>query len=222
MLLINYLFISFILTVTVLIINIVIAILLYLRNRALEKKQKYLYKHLSEITESAREKAEEIIENATKSAGKTLAESIYLKKEFSTHLKNSLEDVMGNHLNTLRRESENFDRDYKEALADVKKTALESTEAELQKEIKSFREVITEEIIDSHKKIESQTLEEMAEVNRQMEAYKAEQIKLIESQINQIIQKMTKEIIGKSLSLNEHQDIVMEALEKAKKEGAFR
>lgn len=196
--------------------------MLYFRNKALERKQKNLYKHLQEITLGAQAKAEEIVEEASKRAGKTLAESVYLKTELSKHLETSLKDSLQAHLDTLRQESEQLDKDYREVLKQAEKKALETTEEEVQKDIKSLREVITQEILDSHTQIQQTTNKEMDQIKNQMESYKKEQLQIVDAQVNSIIQKVAKDVIGKTLSVSEHEDLVLEALDEAKKEGVFK
>jgi len=59
------------------------------------------------------------------------------------------------------------------------------------------------------------------EIEKELETYKQQRMKSIDQTVMTIIQKASQEIFNKSLSAGDHQSIVIDALEKAKKEGVF-
>lgn len=52
-------------------------------------------------------------------------------------------------------------------------------------------------------------------------AYKQNQLEGIDAEVKKIVDKVAPEVLGKALSLDEHEDLVWRALERAKKEGLF-
>ncbi len=58
-------------------------------------------------------------------------------------------------------------------------------------------------------------------LQKELEAYKAMRLKETEQTVQRIVQKASQEILNKSLSLDDHQNLVIQSLEKAKKEGVF-
>lgn len=60
-----------------------------------------------------------------------------------------------------------------------------------------------------------------AEANRQVEEYKNSKLKLVDEQVKKIVEKTSRDILGKTLSLEDHEQLIKNALEQAKKEGVF-
>ena len=71
--------------------------------------------------------------------------------------------------------------------------------------------------------LESQYLlaSDLSKVKDELEAYKKNQLKAIDAQINAIIAKVAREVVGKTIDISTHQQLVMQALEKAKAENFF-
>lgn len=61
-------------------------------------------------------------------------------------------------------------------------------------------------------------IKKVEEVEREIENYKKEKMKEVEEKIYQIIRDVAKKIIGKTIDLSTHEKLVIEALEKARKE----
>ena len=58
-------------------------------------------------------------------------------------------------------------------------------------------------------------------LQKDIEAYKESRYADAEESVKQIVQKVSQEVLNKSISLEDHQKMVIDALEKAKKEGVF-
>jgi len=56
---------------------------------------------------------------------------------------------------------------------------------------------------------------------KEIEVYKQERLKKLDEQLRDIIFKAAREVIGRSISFSEHEDLVNKALENAKKEKLF-
>jgi|GEM_PF-1835907 len=89
-----------------------------------------------------------------------------------------------------------------ESLNDFQLVAKE-LEVDLQKQIKEFRETL------------------LPNLEKEVEAYKQSRLKQTEQTVARIVQKVSQDILNKSLSLEDHQNLLIESLEKAKKEGIF-
>lgn len=63
--------------------------------------------------------------------------------------------------------------------------------------------------------------EKVVQVEKNLDNYKKEKIKEIDQRIYQIIKEVAKKTIGRTIDLSLHEKLVMEALEKAKKEKFF-
>ena len=65
------------------------------------------------------------------------------------------------------------------------------------------------------------TANSILKTERELEKYKADQLQKINSQITQIVFGAAREVLGRSISLTEHEDLVSQALERAKRDKFF-
>ena len=56
---------------------------------------------------------------------------------------------------------------------------------------------------------------------QQIEKYKQDRLKDVDKELREIVFKAAREVIGRSISFSEHEDLVNRALERAKKEKLF-
>ena len=54
-----------------------------------------------------------------------------------------------------------------------------------------------------------------------MENYRQNQIKKLDAKINTVLTDVAKQVLGKAVDLKSHQDLIIEALNKAKAENLF-
>jgi NAD+--asparagine ADP-ribosyltransferase len=103
-----------------------------------------------------------------------------------------------------------FMSSYSDSLKELASTSLvdfenvaKGLEGDLQRQIKEFRETL------------------LPDLKKELEDYKQIRLKQSDEIINQVIQKASQEVMNKSISLEDHQKILTDALEKAKTEGVF-
>jgi hypothetical protein len=58
-------------------------------------------------------------------------------------------------------------------------------------------------------------------IQKELEEYKNERLKKADKQINSIIQEVAEEVLNKAIPLEDHQKLIIESLEKSRKEGLF-
>lgn len=179
--------------------------------------QKDLLKKSDLILEEAREKALKIIENANLFDDST-------KKLFDQELKR----ISEGQVKTLEKLSYDLLNVYQKELADLKENNIKTMniiskdiESATIAELKDFKEILKMETFASQKIVEGKIEEDYKIVEKEIVDYKTERIKKIEDEIYNIIQNVSKEVLGKTLSREEHEQLVMDALEKAKREGAL-
>lgn len=61
----------------------------------------------------------------------------------------------------------------------------------------------------------------LTKIEKEAEEYRQNKLKKVDEQIREIVQSAAKEVIGRAISLSEHEDLVTKALEKAKKDRIF-
>ena len=61
----------------------------------------------------------------------------------------------------------------------------------------------------------------LPQIEKEVEYYKKARMQEIDQAVTSIVQKASQEIFNKSISIADHQNVVIQSLEKAKKEGFF-
>lgn len=91
-------------------------------------------------------------------------------------------------------------------------------EQQAAEEVKIFRNSLQQETLQTEKAVADKIEEVYTVMLKDIDAKKQEKLANLEKDIQQIIQKTCHDVIGKSLSLSQQQELVVEALEKAKQE----
>ncbi len=61
----------------------------------------------------------------------------------------------------------------------------------------------------------------LVKIEKEVEEYRQNKIEKVDEQIRQIVLSAAREVIGRAISLSEHEDLVSKALERAKKDQLF-
>ena len=97
-------------------------------------------------------------------------------------------------------------------------TITKTIEKDVAQEMQTFRAVLEKETVSSQKIIETKLQEQYATVGKEVQEYKIQQMTKVDNHIIELVQKTTTLALGKSLSIENHQELVLEALEEAKKQ----
>lgn len=77
---------------------------------------------------------------------------------------------------------------------------------------------LSENVLRISRETEKSLREKTAEINKELVGYREKKMRAVDEQIYRIIGQVAKSTIGKSVDISGHEELVMEALEKAKKE----
>jgi len=187
----------------VLVIVVWTQILFFKKFSAVKKENLQLKSSLineeAEILKNASEKGERIITSALKQAVQIENTAQMNQKEFSELLNKELNQV-------IKKYSDQLEENSRKALSSYQK----SLSGQMEKNIKSSS--------DSAEDFERALLSSMeAEIEKQ----KTERLVRLSEQIFGVLQDASKEVLNRSLNLSAHEDLITEALEKAKRNGGL-
>jgi F0F1-type ATP synthase membrane subunit b/b' len=155
--------------------------------------------------------------------------SLRVSERFKKQLEESVEEEIkknvGNLKNDFQRTSEeiikNYQSQFKDGGQEIQKIVSEISQ-QAAEEIKKVSGVLSEELAQKFGGIYQLTKgtlnNKVAETEKEIENYKKERLKEIDRKIYQLLAKVAKKTIGKAIDLSDHEKLVIEALEKAKKE----
>jgi F0F1-type ATP synthase membrane subunit b/b' len=88
-------------------------------------------------------------------------------------------------------------------------------------EIARFKKELEERVIDVETAAEKVLAEEFDDIKAEIERYKASKIAEIDRKSREILIDVTEQVLGKALDLRAHEDLVLSALENAKRQNLF-
>ena len=180
------------------------------REKLLREKEGKIDIDYHQIVDNALTKEKKIIEDATAQAGTIIAKTEFVTQDSKEMVNRALRQMSFD----IQKESNDIGRkfvgDYEiflnnlstTSLGEFKNTAKEFG-TDLEKQIKEFREAL------------------LPNIEKEIENYKLERFKAVDKAVNVIIQKVSEKALNKSIPPEDHNNLIVESLEKAKKEGVF-
>ncbi len=191
------------------------------KEKDIEKKEKKIDTDYHEIVDDALSKERKILDDAASSShhivedATTRADQIITGAEYvSKASKDTVDQALQKMVLTIEKEAvdtaQDFAKSYQASLSQLSASSLND-----------FQTVVKQLEVDLQKQSEQfhQTL--FDQMKKDLDAYKALRLQQTDQLITKIVQKASQEIFNKSISLSDHQAMVLESLEKAKKEGVF-
>jgi hypothetical protein len=99
---------------------------------------------------------------------------------------------------------------YKESIAKIEEVGRQGVE--------SISKIVTETTLACQEGLQTKINEEFDHAKGEIAKYKEEKLKAIDEEAEKIIKKLSIELLGKAIKIDEHEKILLDALEKAKKE----
>lgn len=189
------------------------------------KKYNLLLTTQDRLKDHDHKKEIEILENARQKAAKIIGDARFVEDKTKNEFHSKLETFSLNEVRDFEKAANDLLAIYKQELKDLKTNTIKMAsnitkdiESNTVSELKDFKEILKKETYASQKIVEEKIEEEYEQAKKEIEAYREERLKKVEDQIYNIIQNVSTLVLGKALSAQEHEQIILEALEKAKKQ----
>ena len=180
------------------------------------------------ILSNAHEEAVDIIRVATAKAREMLQSAARVKEGVSSSLATELTAIAEQHKQYLQDASlkyvETYEHMAERAQEEYLTTLHEASQAmagDAKHTLDMFEIFLKEQTIGYKQQMEKKIDDLRNNVNEQVNEYKKEKLKRVDKAINEIVISVAKIVIGSSLNIKEHNELVLRALEEAKKEGFF-
>ncbi len=145
-------------------------------------------------------------------------------KEKLKDLEKKMERVEKNFLEEVSRENEKIKKEMAGAVEDeISRWKEENSNIRnfLEKEVKEKSEEILGKMDQVYKPLEETVRRKAERAEREIENYKTKKMEEIDKNIYRIIKDVSRRVIGRAVDLSTHEDLVLEALEKAREENFF-
>lgn len=174
----------------------------------LREKETKVDTQYHQIVDNALARERKILEDAVEKANQILTQAGYLNKTSTEALNSSFSQMTSGVERNANETSQQFMQTYEDYLKQIAIKSLNNfyaitkgMETDLQNQIGQFNQALVNNI------------------QKETSEYKQLRLKQVEASVQQIVQKASREILNKTISLDNHHDLVIAALEKAKGEG---
>lgn len=180
------------------------------REKRIEKIEHTLDDKYHHVIDDTMSRERKILDDATSEASQIITGAQYITHSSKEEVEKAIQAVVQDISTEGQSIARTFATEYANSLSQMSTQSLAqfhvlmaNLQADLQKQIQLFHQTL------------------LPNVEKELASYKQARLKEIDQTVMSIIQKAAQEIFNKSISLSEHQQLVIESLDKAKKEGVF-
>ena len=180
------------------------------------------------LLDEARVKATQIIDSANNKALDIISKVTLSANASSESFRENLSRTSFAQIKEFEKASSDFTALYFQILQDLKTKNIEvfqnvskDIEINTAAEMKNFKESMQKLTILSQTEIKKKIDIDYEALKTEIENYKNAKLQKVDQEIYELLEKVSELVLGKALSLSEHEDLIEKSLEKAKKEGVF-
>ncbi len=180
------------------------------KEKTLDQKEEKVDTNYHQIVDDALSKERKILEDATIEASQIITNAQYVNTSSKQAVEHALSQMMHDIQEDALAASREFKNSYSASVQEISKTSLadfqnvtKALQTDLEKQIQTFHDTL------------------LPGLQKELEAYKQSRMKQAEATITRVVQEVSQEVLNKSISFEDHQKLLTESLDKAKKEGIF-
>jgi hypothetical protein len=201
--------------------------------QAVQKINNNLESQLTEkpikLLEQAHEKAQELINQANKQAADILASSKTYEDNSNQALRSKLTELEKQQESVFAKASQDMKIAYQNMITQIQeqdintlKSMTKDIESDVLADFKEFRDELEKETIKSEKVVKEKIDDEYLILEKDLDEYKKEKYLKLDSDIYKILYRVSEMVLNQGISYDKHKELVIEALETAKKEQVFQ
>jgi len=169
------------------------------------------------IMRQAHQQARDIIKQASTQAKNMLSDTQFIKSHASKELDR---DLAKESAAVVQSFQEALEQVTQEAVATMK-NATDSIGQVGSTQVNTFRETLRQELVVHKDTLDKLVADEFAKARSEVDGYKKEQIDKVDKAVSKVVVTIVEQVLGKMINVQDHEDLVVQALEQAKKDGLF-
>jgi DNA anti-recombination protein RmuC len=201
---------SYLLNLLVAIFIIYYLIKLRSKEKTLEKKESSVDTNYHHIVDETLAKERKILDDAASEASHIISQA--------QHINASSQQTIDHAVTKLIQDTQT---DAVKAASDFRNSYATSLQQIAHASLSDFQNITKELQTDLQKQIQEFHNTLLPGMQKQLEEYKQSRMKQAEQTITRVVQQVSQEVLNKSIPFEDHQKLMTDALDKAKKEGMF-
>lgn len=220
--------ILFIFIAIVLITGFLLIRSIYQKEKVFEKKREGEFSDYQQVLTQAHIKAEQIMEQAAGEAAKMSRDSDVATNRIHQNIDTAYREIIEKNLKDLDSSSHEMLTTYQSYLQSLKTkyeseldTLVTTIQTTTQADFTNMQNNIKEKMIGSENGVSKKIADEFAATQIEINEYKKHKIQEVNKNIDKMILKIAESVLCQAIPLAQHQQLIVEALEKAQREGMF-
>ena len=173
----------------------------------------------------AHEDYQKIIESANKKAEEIILQATEIKRDSTDNLQESVEIMLEDQKKILENASAALSKEFEDQLKEVNdnnilllKNIYKGIETDVQSDYSLYKDVIKKQTFEAENIAKEKIKQEYEKLEVEIKEYREKMMNKVNDDIYKILLNISKAVLGKSLDAKDHEDLIIEALNKAKKE----
>ena len=175
------------------------------RQQRIENTEQEAYSKALSIIETAQKKALGVLNEAEEEAAEIISSTSKLTDESKVELRQKTSELIRHSMKSLD-----------ESLDDIASAYKQTVTTELKKDLQELKTTLEAQTMGVQTELKQEASVTYEQIKDDLEAYKKKQIENIDAKVLSTVSKVSSEIMGKVLPLNDHEALVSKMLEDAK------
>lgn len=206
----------------------IIYLLKLYRNKSheVELKEQDRTKAYGMIIDNANTKAQEILEQATRKSEEILSKTTHLEQNVEKEMNSIYSSIMKTQKASLQEAMNALLTGYKDMFTSTKDEFLKQTNKTVadmehfsEEEFELFKKMTESKTAEVEKYVKQKIEAEFELAHQEIEKFKQAEITQIQKQVRENVMHITSDILHLSIPRDQHEKLIMNALEKAQKDG---
>lgn len=181
------------------------------------------YKQAEAILNDTKKQSFEALRSAHTQADTIVLEARQLTKDAQVDFKDALDKMIDNHNQSLMDISTKILQEFKNTLGAESVTTIAnytSASDEIKKEVllhvKEYSEVLRQHTLETEAVMKASLEKDMTDIKDRLKAYEDLHMRKVDERVFSILTLVSKDVLGQTMSLSDHEDLVLRLLAEAK------
>lgn len=174
-------------------------------------------KQAQEIINRAQQNANQVLTQAEAKSQEIVKTSQIFSDQFTREFQQGLMSVVEEQKKIYQQMAQGAQSESNKVLSN----ASQQLSQQIMSEMQTFHNGIVEKVASIEQELTRAVGEDYKKVQAELDAYKAQAMKRVDENAVSLVEATTKKVLGKALSKSDHEKLVMEALEEAKKQNVL-
>lgn len=201
---------------------------IYTKEKEFEKKREGEFADYEKVLNTAHDKAEHIIQEAVQQASSIKREEDEFAKHANETLDTTLKTVEEKSIASITNTEQTFGAEYQKTLETIKTKYAHDLEGmiakiaqDTQTDFDQLHQKIRQQTIEAQSGFSKQLQDEFSKTQVEIHEYKKQRLQEVTQKMDRLVIKVAEEVLGQTIPLAQHQDLITKALERAQQEGMF-